>query len=69
MKIFSALLIALVVGGGFAGVSDAAANSMVYTYDSFGRISEVTYGDGTVVTYTYDTAGNRTATSCTGPSC
>ena len=69
MKMIAGLLVALVAGGVFAGAANATTNSMTYTYDSFGRISEVTYGNGTVVTYTYDTAGNRTSITCSGPSC
>ena len=36
---------------------DAAATS--YTYDSLNRLTQTTYSDGTVITYTYDAAGNR----------
>ena len=32
-----------------------------YTYDTFGRLTGVTYADGGSVTYQYDKAGNRTA--------
>ena len=42
------------------------AGSAAHTYDSLGRLSKVTYSNGTVVTYTYDAAGNRTAVVTTG---
>lgn len=44
----------------------ALAGSAVYTYDTLGRLAKVTYGNGVVVTYTYDAAGNRTAQVITG---
>ncbi len=30
-----------------------------YQYDSLNRLSEVTYADGTKITYSYDVSGNR----------
>lgn len=46
----------------------AHADQVTYTYDARGRISKVTYLNGTVITYTYDAANNLTATtvSCNG---
>jgi YD repeat-containing protein len=32
-----------------------------YTYDSLGRLTEVTYTNGTTITYNYDAMGNRTS--------
>jgi YD repeat-containing protein len=52
----SALAVALLALSGFA-VADS------YTYDAYGRLTGVTYDDGSSVTYTYDDAGNRTAVS------
>lgn len=49
-----------------ASASVVLAGSAVYTYDTLGRLSKVTYGNGVVVTYTYDAAGNRTAQVITG---
>lgn len=46
--------------------SVALAGSAVYTYDSLGRLSKVTYSNGVVVTYTYDAAGNRISQTVTG---
>jgi YD repeat-containing protein len=31
-----------------------------YQYDEDGRLTQVTYSDGTTVVYSYDTMGNRT---------
>lgn len=49
-----------------ASAGMALAGSAVYTYDTLGRLSKVTYGNGVIVTYTYDAAGNRTAQVITG---
>lgn len=35
------------------------AETIQYTYDKADRLTKVAYGDGTVVEYTYDPAGNR----------
>ena len=37
------------------------AETIDYSYDTMGRLIQATYGDGTVVEYTYDKAGNRTS--------
>ncbi|MGA0603534.1 RHS repeat domain-containing protein [Caulobacter sp. KR2-114] len=37
-----------------------AAGTIIYTYDSDGRLVSVVYSDGTTITYTYDAMGNRT---------
>jgi len=39
-----------------------------YTYDSLGRLTKITFTQGTTIVYNYDSAGNRTSlvTTC-GP--
>lgn len=54
---------------GLAGLllsAAAVAGSAVNTYDSLGRLSKVTYSNGTVITYTYDAAGNRSSVVTAG---
>ena len=48
----------------YAASGDAAAQT--YTYDARGRVISVTYEGGETVDYTYDDAGNRTASTATG---
>ncbi|MBA4026674.1 MAG: hypothetical protein C0473_00380 [Cyanobacteria bacterium DS3.002] len=45
-----------------------AADTAIYVYDNLGRLVTVTYTNGTVITYSYDAAGNRTSTVSTCPS-
>lgn len=44
----------------------AHAASVTYVYDALGRLSKATYSNGTVITYSYDAAGNRTSVVVTG---
>lgn len=41
-------------------VVSSFADSISYTYDDLNRLQKITYGDGTVIEYTYDEVGNRT---------
>jgi YD repeat-containing protein len=43
------------------------AASATYQYDTKGRVSSITYDDGTVVDYTYDPNGNRSGGTRTTP--
>ena len=53
----------------FAASAALANSTTSYGYDALGRLSSVTYVNGSstyTVTYTYDAAGNRTAMTATG---
>ena len=60
---------ALSIGGlcGSSYPATAAAEDINYTYDALGRLTVVEHpsvaspGDSDVITYSYDTAGNRTS--------
>lgn len=41
--------------------------SELYQYDALGRLTQVTFADGTVVTYQYDALGNRVSQTTTAP--
>ena len=51
-----------------ASTGAAAAGNVQYIYDALGRVRTVTYSNGTVVTYAYDAAGNRTVVTTTAPA-
>jgi YD repeat-containing protein len=44
-------------------VQSTIAGQVLYLYDSLDRLTNVDYGNGSVITYTYDPAGNRLAYS------
>lgn len=48
------------VGAVASLTAPAAAETVSYRYDSFGRLIQVIYPDGKQITYAYDSAGNRT---------
>lgn len=61
-----------------SAVADAAvarplltSDSVTYGYDTLGRLHTLTFLNGTVITYNYDAAGNRTSTvtTCSGTGC
>jgi len=47
-------------------LSSPALASVQYTYDTLGRVVSVTYDNGGQITYSYDAAGNRSATVASG---
>lgn len=49
----------------FAGATPA--NTVNYVYDALGRLQEVRYPNGSVVSYALDPAGNRTQVASTTP--
>jgi YD repeat-containing protein len=44
-----------------------AAETVNYTYDAAGRLTGVSYPNGTTITYTYDAAGNLLSRQVTAP--
>jgi YD repeat-containing protein len=66
LKYHSAILMVLVVIGIAIFAADIALSD-IYTYDQYGRLTGVSYSDGSSVTYTYDDAGNRTVVTQTPP--
>ena len=46
--------------------SQVSADNVTYKYDELNRLSQVTYDDGTTITYTYDEAGNRLTKQVSG---
>ncbi len=56
-----ALLAALVGLAALVLASEAAAVRVEYSYDTRGRLVQAAYSNGTVVSYGYDDAGNRTS--------
>jgi YD repeat-containing protein len=55
--LFAALLLAVIL----------SADTVNYKYDDAGRLTGVSYADGTVIAYTYDNAGNMLARTVTAP--
>jgi YD repeat-containing protein len=51
---------------GFAALTfSSVAIADTYTYDALGRLTGVTYADGSSISYAYDSAGNRTTVTQT----
>lgn len=63
-----AIIVCLLAFFATALPAHAASASATYGYDALGRLVTVTYNNGTVITYTYDTAGNRIKQTVTCPA-
>lgn len=48
-----------------SSLSSLPAWAITYDYDELGRLTKVTYDDGSYVEYEYDDAGNRTLVTTT----
>ncbi len=53
------IILAFTLFLGAAAVPALAGNTVTYTYDALGRLTKITFDNGTTQTYTYDAAGNR----------
>ncbi|HEV2444142.1 MAG TPA: fibronectin type III domain-containing protein [Steroidobacteraceae bacterium] len=51
-----------------AATSAGRASNVTYSYNPNGQLTQVTYDNGTVVSYTYDANGNRTAAKVNTPA-
>ena len=53
------ILKALLLFAVLLSISTQSAFAIIYSYDSLNRLTNVDYGNGSVISYTYDAAGNR----------
>lgn len=63
-RLFRACLLVPLLAVTFA---TALADTVIYEYDALGRLKQVTHGDGSVISYTLDAAGNRTQVASGAP--
>lgn len=57
-RVFAAACVAILLSLGVGPM--ARAQTVQYTHDALGRLTNAAYPDGTCLAYTYDAAGNRT---------
>lgn len=61
----AALFVVLFLSSGIVAAVPISAQTINYTYDKKGQLLRADYGEGSVIDYSYDPAGNRlTAESC-----
>jgi YD repeat-containing protein len=60
-------LLRLFIGGWVLAFGASCLGATTYAYDNVGRLTGVTYDNGTTITYVYDAAGNRLS-SAAGPT-
>ena len=68
MRLFP-ILVAGAILLGLAAPADAGGAT--YAYDVLGRLTQVSYDNGTAIVYTYDANGNRTSrvVTCSPSGC
>jgi YD repeat-containing protein len=60
---WSLFLILTIILTLFSSIIASFGESVQYSYDELNRLIQIRYGDGTVINYSYDQAGNRIAES------
>ena len=55
----------------FSAVTFAAPDAATYQYDAQGRVTRITWSNGSYVAYAYDAEGNRVTvgTTCSSAGC
>lgn len=61
MRLMKSLLTTAAISSIFCPSAQAQVPTVQFGYDLAGRVASALYDDGTCVTYTYDSVGNRTA--------
>jgi YD repeat-containing protein len=69
--IFFVIISAFLFAAMLSTPAHAAAVTVTYAYDTLGRVTKATYSNGTMIAYTYDASGNRTAqtVTCSAAGC
>lgn len=59
------ITVCLTLAFGLVATTPLWAGSATYSYDNLGQLTQIAYGDGTTITYTYDKNGNRVTRAVT----
>jgi predicted site-specific integrase-resolvase len=59
----------LLAAAAMALMPNSVSADTTYKYDTLGRLACVAYGNGNVIIYNYDPAGNRTSVVVQGTAC